>query len=334
MASNAHDRQPAQDPATPCATPCATARRLENRVALVFGAGSIGPGWGNGKAAAVQYAREGARIVAIDIDPAAAEETRGIIAGEGGEAIALACDVTRRDQIDGVVSTAREHFGTIDILHNNVGLPAMGKLAEITEDQWQLAMDVNLKSVLLCCQATVPTMLERGRGAIVNISSLAAIRYTGYPYPAYYASKAAVNHLTVSIAMEFADRGIRANAIMPGVMDTPHIYRNIVGAARIEGSDDRGPTQALADRPDGHGLGRREGRRLPGLGRCGVHHRSVSGGRRGSELPSRLRRSHGQRCSVFGQDDRCALRAGRHGRESRIESPAPGRRITGNGPPA
>ena len=203
-------------------------RRFEGRVALVFGAGSIGEGWGNGKAAAVQYAREGARVVAVDRNPAAAEQTRDIIQSEGGEAIALACDVTRRKEIDAVVAQTCERLGgAIDVLHNNVGLPTMGKLEEITEDQWQLAMDVNLKSVLLCCQATVPVMLKQGHGAIVNISSIAATRYTGYPYPAYYASKAAVNHLTVAIAMEYAARGIRANAIMPGLMDTPHIYQNI-----------------------------------------------------------------------------------------------------------
>ncbi len=204
-------------------------QRLAGRVALVFGAGSIGPGWGNGKAAAVQYAREGAKVIAVDIDGDAAAETRDIVVGEGGQAIAQQCDVTKREQIDAVVAAARAEYGTIDVLHNNVGLPAMGTIDTITEEAWDLAMDVNLKSVLLCCQATIPTMLERGRGAIVNISSVAAIRYTGYPYPAYYASKAAVNHLTVAIALEYASRGIRANAIMPGLMDTPHIYQNIAG---------------------------------------------------------------------------------------------------------
>lgn len=204
-------------------------KRLEGRVALVFGAGSVGPGWGNGKAAAVQYAREGARVVAVDINADAAAETRAIIVAEGGKAISLACDVTKRAQIAEVVKAARAEFGAIDVLHNNVGLPAMGTLDAMTDEVWDLAMDVNLKSVMLCCQAVIPTMLEQKRGAIVNISSVAAIRYTGYPYPAYYASKAAVNHLTVSIALEYASRGIRANAIMPGLMDTPHIYKNISG---------------------------------------------------------------------------------------------------------
>lgn len=204
-------------------------KRLENRVALVFGAGSVGPGWGNGKAAAVQYAREGARVMAIDINTDAADETRDIIAGEGGEALSQRCDVTRREDIVAAVDAALKAFGQIDILHNNVGLPAMGTLETITEAQWDRAMDVNLKSVLLCCQAVIPTMLHQGRGAIVNVSSIAAVRYTGYPYPAYYASKAALNQFTVAIALEYAARDIRANAIMPGLIDTPHIYTNISG---------------------------------------------------------------------------------------------------------
>ncbi len=207
-------------------------QRLAGRVALVFGAGSVGPGWGNGKAAAVQYAREGARVITVDIDSEAAAETRDIVIAEGGRAISQQCDVTRREQVAEVVRAARAQYGAVDILHNNVGMPAMGTIETMTEQAWDLAMNVNLKSVMLCCQAVIPTMLEQKRGAIVNISSVAAVRYTGYPYPAYYASKAAVNHLTVAIALEYASRGIRANAIMPGLMDTPHIYQNISGQYR------------------------------------------------------------------------------------------------------
>jgi NAD(P)-dependent dehydrogenase (short-subunit alcohol dehydrogenase family) len=204
-------------------------RRFEGRTALVFGAGSVGPGWGNGKAAAVQYAREGARVVTVDINPDAAAQTRDIIVGEGGQSISLACDVTNRAQVADVVRETLKAYGAIDVLHNNVGHPAMGTLQEMTEETWDRAIDLNLKSVMLCCQAVIPSMLERGRGAIVNISSIAAVRYTGYPYPAYYASKAAVNHLTVALALEHAAHGVRVNAIMPGLMDTPHIYQNISG---------------------------------------------------------------------------------------------------------
>jgi NAD(P)-dependent dehydrogenase (short-subunit alcohol dehydrogenase family) len=204
-------------------------RRFDGRVAVVFGAGAVGPGWGNGKAAAVQYARDGATVAAIDIALDAARETVDIIRGEGGSAEAWRCDVTKRAEIAAVVAEIHARYGRIDVLHNNVGLPAMGTTDSLSEAEWDHAMDVNLKSVFLTCQAVLPIMVAQGKGAIVNISSVAAIRYTGYPYPAYYASKAALNHLTASIALEYAKKGIRANAIMPGMMNTPHIGKAIVG---------------------------------------------------------------------------------------------------------
>ena len=119
--------------------------------------------------------------------------------------------------------------GRIDILHNNVGLTAMGALEHFEDSQWDRDMNVNVKSVFYTCRRVVPIMIRQGRGVITNISSIAAVRHTGYPYPAYYASKAAVNQLTVGIAIEHASRGIRANVIMPGLMDTPHIYAGIAG---------------------------------------------------------------------------------------------------------
>jgi NAD(P)-dependent dehydrogenase (short-subunit alcohol dehydrogenase family) len=204
-------------------------RRFDGRVAVVCGAGSVGPGWGNGKAAAVQYARDGATIAAIDIELDAAQATVDLIRAEGGTAVAWRCDVTKREEVNAVMAEIVAHFGRIDVLHNNVGLPAMGTMETLNEGEWDHAMDVNLKSVFLTCQAVLPVMVRQGKGAIVNISSLAAIRYTGYPYPAYYASKAAVNHLTASMALEYARKGIRVNAIMPGMMDTPHIYKAIAG---------------------------------------------------------------------------------------------------------
>jgi NAD(P)-dependent dehydrogenase (short-subunit alcohol dehydrogenase family) len=174
-------------------------RRFDGRVAVVCGAGSVGPGWGNGKAAAVQYARDGATIAAIDIDLASAQATVDLIVAEGGTAVAWRCDVTKRDEVNVVMNEIVAHFGRIDVLHNNVGLPAMGTMETLSEGEWDHAMDVNLKSVFLTCQA------------------------------AYYASKAAVNHLTASMALEYARKGIRVNAIMPGMMDTPHIYKAIAG---------------------------------------------------------------------------------------------------------
>ena len=205
------------------------ADRLENKVALVFGAGSIGEGWGNGKAAAVAYAREGAVVACVDLDAAAAEETAAIIRSEGHTAIALCANVIDARQIEDVVARSRAEFGRIDILHNNVGINEPGGAAETTEESWDRVMAINAKGVFLACKAVIPLMEVQGNGAIVNISSLAAIRNTGYNYASYYASKAAVNNFTKSIAIEYAARGIRANTIMPGIMDTPHIYKQISG---------------------------------------------------------------------------------------------------------
>jgi len=203
--------------------------KLAGRSVLVFGAGSAGPGWGNGKAAAVLYAREGARVAAVDLNEAAAEETRAIIAGESGTAIALAGDVTRAADIDAAVARTLAAFGRIDVLHNNVGITHMGALEEVTEERWKQVMDVNLTGVFLTCKAVVPVMLRQGGGAIVNISSLAAAVINRYPYFSYYASKAGLNHFTRALAVQYAGQGIRANVVMPGIMDTPLIREQIAG---------------------------------------------------------------------------------------------------------
>lgn len=203
--------------------------RMKNKVVLVFGAGSVGPGFGNGKAAAVAYAREGGSVVCVDVDLEAAKNTVDVIESEGGSGLALAADVTRSSDISAVVEATMERFGRIDVLHNNVGINLPGGAAEATEESWRKVMDVNLTSAFLTCKAVLPIMEKQGGGAIINISSLASIRWTGYPYVSYYASKAALNHFTRAIAIEYAAKGIRANAILPGVMDTPHIQKQISG---------------------------------------------------------------------------------------------------------
>ncbi len=207
-----------------------TSDRLKDRVALVFGAGSCGPGWGNGKASAVSYARHGARVACADIDRAAAEETRRIVADEGGTALSLACDVTSGADIAAAVSAAMAAWGRVDILHNNVGHAALGGPVELDEAAWKHEIDVNLNGVFLACKHVLPIMVAQGKGAIVNISSIAALRYTGYDYASYYAAKGAVNQLTVALALQYARAGIRVNAICPGLMDTPMIRQQIVGA--------------------------------------------------------------------------------------------------------
>lgn len=205
-------------------------KTLQGRTALVFGAGSVGPGWGNGKASAVAYARAGANVVCVDWKADAAEETAEIIRSERGTAQALTCDVTREEQIVAVVQRCLATFQGIAILHNNVGHAKIGGPVDFPEAEWQRQLDLNVTGVFLACKHVLPTMLQAGRGVITNISSVAGWRYTGYDYPSYYASKGAINQFTVGIALQYARQGIRANAIMPGLMDTPHIYQHIAEA--------------------------------------------------------------------------------------------------------
>jgi NAD(P)-dependent dehydrogenase (short-subunit alcohol dehydrogenase family) len=203
--------------------------RLKGKTAIVFGAGSSGPGWGNGKAAAAAFAREGAQVACVDLVEEAAAETADIIKGEGGAAIAVAANVTQSQSVEAAVAQTLAQFGRIDILHNNVGVTHMGGPVELSEERFQIALDLNIGSVYRTAKAVLPQMLRQGSGVIINISSLAAIRWTGYPYFAYYATKAAVNHATVALAIQYARQGIRANCIMPGLIDTPLIYKQISG---------------------------------------------------------------------------------------------------------
>ncbi len=197
--------------------------RLKDKVAIVTGAGSVGPGWGNGKATAVLFAREGARVLAVDINREAAEETRGIIRGEGGVCEVFRADVADDGQVRAMVADCLERFGRIDILHNNVGIVEVGGPVEASEESWDRVMDVNLKSVFLTCKHVLPQMERQGGGVIVNISSVAGIRWTGVPYVSYSASKAALIQFTRSVALQYARRNIRANAILPGLLNTPMI---------------------------------------------------------------------------------------------------------------
>jgi NAD(P)-dependent dehydrogenase (short-subunit alcohol dehydrogenase family) len=203
--------------------------KLQDKVALVFGAGAVGPGWGNGKAAAVAYARAGARVVAVDLKAEAAEATRDLIVGEGAEALAVTADATRLGDVQRAVDAALAAFGRIDILHNNVGITSQGGPVETSEEIWDRVMTVNVKSMFLTCKSVLPLFEAQRSGAIVNIGALGGVRWTGYAYCAYAASKGAVNSFTQSVALQYAALGIRANCILPGVMDTPHIYEQISG---------------------------------------------------------------------------------------------------------
>jgi NAD(P)-dependent dehydrogenase (short-subunit alcohol dehydrogenase family) len=196
-------------------------KRLEGKTVLVTGAGSMGPGWGNGKAAAVLFAREGAKVLAVDLNQAAAEETAQIIRSEGGQAEIFAGNVTDEESVKGMVKACIDAFGAVDVLHNNVGILKAGDPENTTVVDWDLVMNVNTKAFFLPCKHVLPHMLAQGHGSIINISTLTGFRNLGAPYIAYNTSKGAAVSFTRNLAATYAGRGIRANSILPGIIDTP-----------------------------------------------------------------------------------------------------------------
>jgi NAD(P)-dependent dehydrogenase (short-subunit alcohol dehydrogenase family) len=201
--------------------------RLHNKVAIVTGAGTIDDGWGNGKAIAVTFAREGATVVCVDRRLDAAESTSALIHKDGGQSLALATDVSREDEVDGLISEVLSKFGHIDVLVNNVGVGIAKPTVEMTLKEWELVQRINLTSMFLTIRGVLPGMLARNSGVIVNVSSIASMRWTGVPFVSYASSKAGVNQLTQSIAMEHAQDGIRCNAVVPGFIDTPTVYAGL-----------------------------------------------------------------------------------------------------------
>ncbi|MFD7008457.1 SDR family NAD(P)-dependent oxidoreductase [Rhodococcus jostii] len=202
--------------------------RLSGKVALVFGAGSSGAALSNGRAAALAFAREGAAVAAIDRNQAEAELTAKEITRHGGTAWPFVADVTDEDQVHAAVGAAADRFGPPTVLHNNVGVAKVGDITELDRVSWDASLALNVTGVFLACKHTLPWMLQAGTGSIINVSSTASIRYTGYNYPSYAATKAAVNQLTLALALEYAARGIRANAILPGLINTPLVAQQLV----------------------------------------------------------------------------------------------------------
>jgi NAD(P)-dependent dehydrogenase (short-subunit alcohol dehydrogenase family) len=228
-------------------------KRLNNKVAVVTGAGSIGPGWGNGKATAVLFAREGAKVFAVDVNLVAAEETKAIIDQEGGICTAHKADVSKSDGVKAMVERCIETYGHIDILHNNVGIVVVGGPVETSEEDWDRVNAVNLKSMFLTCKYVLPYMERQGGGVIINISSIGAIRYAGIPYISYYTTKAGILGFTQCVALQYAEKNIRANTILPGLINTPLIVASLKNAygdevdKMIEIRNQQCPTKKMGD---------------------------------------------------------------------------------------
>jgi NAD(P)-dependent dehydrogenase (short-subunit alcohol dehydrogenase family) len=202
--------------------------RLAGKTAIVVGAGQTpGDTIGNGRATAVLFAREGARVLVVDRDATSAAETQALIAGEGGAATTFAADATREDDCRAMVQACLEAYGRVDILHNNVGIGAGDdEVSELAVEAWDNILNTNLKSAFLPCKHVLPLMRAQRSGAIVNISSIAAVA-AAVDLTAYKVSKAGLNALTHAMAMANARHLIRVNAIMPGLIETPMAIKSI-----------------------------------------------------------------------------------------------------------
>jgi NAD(P)-dependent dehydrogenase (short-subunit alcohol dehydrogenase family) len=203
--------------------------RLQGRIAIVTGAGCIGPGWGNGRATAVRFAEEGAKIFAIDRNLNSVTETVERVTAAGGEIVTHQCDVTVSASVEIMVKACLGRFGRIDVLVNNVGGSAAGGPAEMSEDAWDAQVDSNLKSVFLTLKYVLPVMEQQKSGAIVNIASTSGLRWTGSAQVGYAATKAGVIQLSRVVAVQYADKGIRVNTVVPGQLHTPMVEARLAG---------------------------------------------------------------------------------------------------------
>ncbi len=193
--------------------------RLEGKAIIVVGAGTRGEGLGNGKAVALQFAREGAKVLCVDQIESAAATTAKAIREEGGDAEVCVADIVNAKECERIVDACLKHFQKLDVLHNNVGIPSMTEIVDTSEEAWVKTFDVNIKGMFLMCRQAIPVMKTGGGGSIINVSSAASIR--AFPDAAYVSSKSAVNALTLYIAGRYGRYNIRANALLLGYIDTP-----------------------------------------------------------------------------------------------------------------
>lgn len=197
--------------------------RLQGKIAIVTGAGCVGPGWGNGRATAVRFAEEGAKIFAVDRNLDGVAETVERVKAAGGEIVTHQCDVTDNASVAAMVKACLERFGRIDVLVNNVGGSAHGGPVEMSEEVWDAQVDFNLKSVFLTCKHVLPVMERQKSGAIVNLASTSGLRWTGSAQVGYAATKAGVIQLSRVVAVQYAAKGIRVNTVVPGQLHTPMV---------------------------------------------------------------------------------------------------------------
>lgn len=226
--------------------------RLTGKVAIVTGAGSQSEELGIGRAIAIEFAREGASVFAVDMDTKAVTDTRNRIISENGICEIWIADVSDNAAVQSMVENCVARFGKVDILVNNVGIVKIGGPVDLSEEDWDRTFAVNIKSMFLTCKHVLPLMERNGGGSIVNISSVASICWSGVAYPAYSASKAAVNSFTKYVALEYARKNIRANYILPGLINTPMVVEPLTRhygdiTKMIEARNAMSPTGAMGD---------------------------------------------------------------------------------------
>lgn len=203
--------------------------RLEGKIAIVTGAGCVGPGWGNGRATCVRFAEEGATVFAVDIDLQSMEETIQRTKATAGLIKPYQCNVMQQESVEDMVQACLAEFGSIDILVNNVGGSAKGGPVDMPEEVWQQQIDFNLTSVYRTCRSVLPHMVKSGGGAIINTASASGIRWTGSAQSAYAATKAAVIQFSKVVAVEYGPQNIRVNTVVPGQLHTPMVEARLAG---------------------------------------------------------------------------------------------------------
>jgi len=194
-------------------------KRLKGKAVIAVGAGTKGEGIGNGRAAAIQFAREGALVLCVDQDESAAATTEKMIRDEGGRAVSYSADITNSKGCEGAVKACVKEFGKLDVLHNNVGVASQMEIVDTSEEAWTKIFDVNVKGMFMMCKYAIRAMIDGGGGSIINVSSVASLR--SFPDASYVSSKGGVNSLTIYIAGRYGRHNIRANILLLGFIDTP-----------------------------------------------------------------------------------------------------------------